>query len=113
MRNEIIKMDTIILATPVYWYSMSGRMKVFLDRFTDLLKVEKELGRHLRGKSLAVFTTSNGDNLGVDFWHPFVKTANYLGMQYLANAHFLEGDIKAKNIEVDFVNDLLKARTNL
>jgi|GEM_PF-323575 len=113
IRNEIIEMDTLILATPVYWYSMSGRMKVFLDRFTDLLKIEKDLGRQLRDKSLAVFTTSNGDNLGADFWHPFVKTANYLGMHYLANAHFFEGDIAKPDLEVDFVNDLLTARANL
>ena len=39
-RNKIIKAETIIFATPVYWYSMSGRMKVFLDRMTDLLKIE-------------------------------------------------------------------------
>jgi len=32
IREEIISADRLILATPVYWYSMSGRMKVFLDR---------------------------------------------------------------------------------
>lgn len=113
VRNEIIKLDTLILATPVYWYSMSGRMKVFLDRFTDLLKIEKDLGRQLRGKSLAVFTTSNGSNLGADFWHPFVATTNYLGMNYLANAHYHESEIGQEGIAADFVNDLLKARTDL
>ncbi len=113
IREEIIKADTLILATPVYWYSMSGRMKVFLDRFTDLLKIEKDLGRQLRGKSLAVFTTSNGGNLGDDFWRPFVETANYLGMKYLANAHFLEEDIAQAEIELNFVNDLLTASSDL
>lgn len=29
--------DVLIFATPVYWYSMSGIMKVFFDRITDLL----------------------------------------------------------------------------
>ncbi len=110
IREEIIQADTLILATPVYWYSMSGRMKVFLDRFTDLLKIEKDLGRKLRGKSLAVFTTSNGDNLGADFWRPFVETANYLGMNYLANAHFFEEDVTQSDVELSFVNDLLTAR---
>ena len=41
MRNLIEKYDTLILATPVYWYSMSGIMKVFFDRITDLLEIEK------------------------------------------------------------------------
>ncbi|MCP4458779.1 MAG: NAD(P)H-dependent oxidoreductase [Cytophagales bacterium] len=38
------------MATPVYWYSMSGIMKVFLDRIYDVLTIEKELGRKLHGK---------------------------------------------------------------
>lgn len=113
IRNTVIKADTLVLATPVYWYSMSGRMKVFLDRFTDLLKIEKDLGRQLRGKSMAVFTTSNSDNLGENFWHPFVHTANYLGMKYLANAHYLEADLAKEAVELDFVNDLLTARSHL
>ncbi len=113
MRDRVLNMDILILATPVYWYSMSGRMKVFLDRFTDLLKIEKDLGRKLRGKSLAVFTTSNGGNLGDGFWPPFIETANYLGMKYLANAHFLEENIEKNGVEDAFVNNLLTAYSNL
>jgi len=79
--------DILIFATPVYWYSMSGIMKVFFDRFTDLLTIEKELGRKLRRKKMGVISSSNGDNLGEYFWLPFSKTANYLGMKYLGNVH--------------------------
>ncbi len=113
IRESVIKADTLILATPVYWYSMSGRMKVFLDRFTDLLKIEKDLGRQLRGKSMAVFTTSNGGNLGENFWIPFIETASYLGMNYLGNAHYLDDDLEKEDLELDFVNDLLTARSHL
>src|SRR5690606_21365681 len=77
--KEIIeKYDTLIFATPIYWYSMSGIIKVFFDRFTDLLTVEKELGRKLRGKKMAVISCSIGDNLGDNFWFPFSETAKYL-----------------------------------
>ncbi|GEO69192.1 flavodoxin family protein [Levilactobacillus acidifarinae] len=27
--------DTVVLSTPVYWYNMSGQLKVFLDRWFD------------------------------------------------------------------------------
>lgn len=27
--------DTIVLSTPVYWYNMSGQLKVFIDRWFD------------------------------------------------------------------------------
>lgn len=82
MRTVTENYDLLILATPVYWYSMSGIMKVFLDRLTDLLDIDKESGRKLRGKKLAVVSSSLGDNLGDSFWLPFKATAEYLGMEY-------------------------------
>ena len=89
--------DFWILATPVYWYSMSGLMKKFIDRFTDLLTIEKGLGRKLRGKQLAVIASSNGGNLGDQFWIPFQMTADYLGMTYRGGQHFVDGqDIESR-----------------
>ncbi|MEM1220618.1 MAG: NAD(P)H-dependent oxidoreductase [Bacteroidota bacterium] len=88
-----------VFATPVYWYSMSGRMKNFLDRFTDLLKIRKDLGRQLRGKNMAVVTSSNGGNLGNDFFIPFRASAEYLGMHYVAEGHTLQGENNAAVLE--------------
>jgi len=87
MRTIIGKYDTIVFATPVYWYAMSGILKVFFDRITDLLTIEKDLGRALRGKKMATISCSYGNNLGTAFWLPFEKSADYLGMAYLASAH--------------------------
>ncbi|WP_235819752.1 flavodoxin family protein [Flavobacterium davisii] len=50
MKQIIKKYDTLLFATPIYWYSMSGIMKVFFDRFSDLIRIEKDLGRQLRQK---------------------------------------------------------------
>ncbi|MEP6929240.1 MAG: NAD(P)H-dependent oxidoreductase, partial [Flavobacterium sp.] len=54
IRRIIEKYDTLIFATPIYWYNMSGIMKVFFDRISDLIRIEKETGRKLRGKKIAV-----------------------------------------------------------
>ncbi len=35
MKDVVNQYDVIIFATPVYWYSMSGILKVFFDRLTD------------------------------------------------------------------------------
>src|SRR6056297_2974216 len=98
MADLIKKYDTLIIATPVYWYSMSGIMKVFFDRITDLLTIRKELGRKLRGKKMAVISCSIGNNLGEYFWLPFSETANYLGMEYLGNIHTITGDNNEQKI---------------
>ncbi|WP_067150957.1 flavodoxin family protein [Pseudotamlana agarivorans] len=87
IRELLDNYDTIVFATPVYWYAMSGIMKVFFDRLTDLITIEKELGRKLRGKNMAVISSSHGENLGEHFWLPFQSTATYLGMNYLGHAH--------------------------
>lgn len=102
IKQIIEKYDTIIFATPVYWFSMSGIMKVFFDRFTDLLTIEKELGRKLRGKKMAVISCSNGDNIGEYFWLPFSETAKYLGMKYIGNVHTIT-DKDNKLIITEFI----------
>ena len=79
--------DRIILASPVYWYTMSAQLKVFLDRFTDLLQTHKSLGRQLRGKQLGVLSCANGTQINASFYDAFRLTAEYLGMRYAGEWH--------------------------
>ncbi|MBK8244345.1 MAG: NAD(P)H-dependent oxidoreductase [Saprospiraceae bacterium] len=111
MRRIINKYDVFIFATPVYWYAMSGKMKTFFDRFTDLLDDEKELGRKLRTKSMAAISSSQGSNLGDGFWLPFSNSAEYLGMKYLGNTHFVTGQNEKENMTyfIDLINKSTKA----
>lgn len=99
MKDLITQYDTFIFATPVYWYAMSGIMKVFFDRITDLLEIEKNLGRKLRGKNMAALSCSVGNNLGDAFWLPFSETAGYLGMNYLGNVHVVVGEANNQELE--------------
>lgn len=108
MQKIITDYDVMIFATPVYWYAMSGIMKTFFDRFTDLLDVEKELGRKLRTKSMAAISSSQGSNLGDNFWLPFTESAKYLGMNYFGNAHFVTGNDESEKMSkfVEKINGL-------
>lgn len=87
MKRIVDTYDTIIFATPVYWYSMSGVMKIFFDRISDCLKIEKEVGRKLRGKSMGMISCGSGSEPVKGFSMPFVQTANYLSMQYVGDIH--------------------------
>ena len=101
IKSIIEKYDTLIFATPVYWYSMSGIMKVFFDRFSDLIRIEKETGRKLRGKNMFVISNSHDDELDNSFYIPFQKSAAYLGMNYSGNLHFNADKINTiTNIEL-------------
>ena len=94
IKSVLEKYDTIVFATPVYWYAMSAIMKVFFDRFSDLIKIEKETGRKFRGKSMFVVSNSYDEELDYDFYMPFRLSANYLGINYLGNKHFSYRTIK-------------------
>jgi NAD(P)H-dependent FMN reductase len=87
MKSVVEVYDTILLATPVYWYTMSGIMKMFLDRFSDLLSIEKALGRKLKGKKLGVLSCSVGSLCPTHFYEPFELSALYLGMRYAGTIH--------------------------
>lgn len=112
--TEIIKnYDTIIFATPVYWYTMSGILKVFFDRFSDLIRIHKDTGRKLRGKNMAMLSCSNSDTINDGFTEPFKLSADYLGMNYLGDIHtWVESDdipdAVKENIDA-FIKNIKKA----
>ena len=112
VRNIVDNYDTIIFATPVYWYSMSAIMKVFFDRLSDLITIEKDLGRELRGKNMAALSCSVGGNLGDAFWLPFKHTAKYLGMTFLGGFHNVTVENESLTIDqmglTEFIADVKK-----
>jgi multimeric flavodoxin WrbA len=100
MKDIVNKYDTIIFATPVYWYSMSGIMKTFFDRITDCIKIEKEIGRKLRGKTMGMISCGSDSELKEGFKMPFVESANYLGMHYLGDIHtWMENEIISETLK--------------
>lgn len=77
-----LKHDHVVFATPVYWYSMSGLMKTFFDRFTDLVTIQKKTGRFLAGKNTFLFAVGADPLLPPGFEVPFILTSSYLQMKY-------------------------------
>ena len=104
IRKIIENYNTLIFCTPVYWYSMSGILKVFFDRFSDLIRIEKDTGRKLRNKNMYVISNSHDDQLDYDFYIPFKKSAEYLGMHYLGNLHFNADTFQNKSNELELIN---------
>lgn len=81
--EALVKKPFWILATPLYWYTMSAQMKIFMDRLSDLVTIRKDLGRSLCGISVAVLATGTEDRLPEGFELPFRLTCDYLDMRYI------------------------------
>ncbi|WP_341502652.1 NAD(P)H-dependent oxidoreductase [Gallaecimonas sp. GXIMD4217] len=79
--RQLLGYRRIHFASPVYWYCMSAQMKIFFDRLSDLLKIEKALGRQLRGKQAGVLATGGGPAPAC-FEEVFRRSFGYLGMHY-------------------------------
>lgn len=95
--DALLEYDTWLLITPVYWYSMSAQLKVFVDRITDCLTSHKAKGRKLSAKSLAVITCGSDDSKTPGFFVPFRMSAEYLSMQYLGDHHtWIDAEIRAE-----------------
>lgn len=92
--EKLISYDNWIFATPVYWYAMSAIMKTFFDRISDILRIRKELGRALKGKSMALLYCSSHPDDNYDFFEiPFKLSADYLEMKYLSSVHTWADDL--------------------
>lgn len=110
--DTVIQCDRLIIATPVYWYTMSASMKRFVDRLSDLTSIYKDRGRLLRGKDLAIISSYSVHPEGKNgFEEIFMNTAKYLGMNYLGCYFYYSGNdesILEKNIHSanEFINQL-------
>jgi multimeric flavodoxin WrbA len=91
LAEKMVDHNPLILATPVYWYSMSALMKTFVDRWSDLITIRKDLGRKLVGKDLYVIT-SYGGTLPKGFEHPFSQTCDFLKMNYRGCFYYYSGE---------------------
>jgi multimeric flavodoxin WrbA len=67
---------------------MSGLMKNFMDRFTDLITVEKQRGRQLRGKKTFLLAVGADKELPEGFEIPFRLTSEYFKMTYLGAIYY-------------------------
>ena len=81
LMEQALSHSLLILATPIYWYTMSAHMKIFIDRLSDFLSIRKDIGRKLRGKNLFVIASFE-TSLPKNFEDPFSHTCEYLGINY-------------------------------
>ncbi|AYC28613.1 flavodoxin family protein [Paenisporosarcina cavernae] len=84
--QELMKHDEMVLATPIYWYGMSGLMKNFVDRWSQAMRDEKyEALREKIGQKKLYVVAVGGDNprlKGLPLIQQFQYICDYFGMTF-------------------------------
>ncbi|MEB6269385.1 NAD(P)H-dependent oxidoreductase [Staphylococcus epidermidis] len=108
--NNVIKSDIIIFLTPLYWYSMSASMKLFIDRWTETLRNSeiKDFKKNMSQKKYFIVIIG-GDNPKVKS-KPLVNQFKYIfEFMGINNYNFLIGEgVKPFDILDDklFLNEI-------
>lgn len=65
--NKVLSTDALVIATPIWWYGMSGHLKNFFDRlfcyFAASYPDHQAVQRALRGKRVALVLSAEENNL--------------------------------------------------
>ena len=104
--------NIIIFSTPVYWYAMSGIMKIFFDRLTDIVTINKEIGRGLKGKKILGIAVGAEDLLPLGFEIPFKLTSEYFEMEFVGLLYFKSKNFKNINSSKEKIIEIIKTSAN-
>ena len=76
------KADAIVIASPVYWFTISAQAKLCIDRWYAL---ESPTGNALRGKQIGIVLTYGDTDLytsgGINAIHTFESMFRYIGAE--------------------------------
>ena len=76
------KADAIVIASPVYWFTLSAQTKLCIDRWYAL---ESPQGSTLRGKQIGILLTYGDTDLytsgGINAIHTFESMFRYIGAE--------------------------------
>ena len=106
--ETMLQYQSIVLATPVYWYAMSGLMKTFFDRFSDLISTRKEVGRKLKDKYFFLLVVGFDPKIPKGFEIPFRLTTEYFDAHFVDTLYFSVNKNIAVNPSVERISTFLE-----
>lgn len=104
--EQFLKTDVIIFATPVYWFGMSGQMKVFIDRWSQYMRDERFHFLEATAKQKAYVLLAGGSDpkiTAMPLIQQFQYIFNFVGMSfedYIIGNAVKPGEIKSDLLSI-------------
>lgn len=100
--DRVLKRDTIVVATPIYWYGLPGTLKTFIDRWSQSLRENrKDFLSRMGDKEAYVITI--GDDEPYQKGQPLIQQFQYIfdfvGIKFVG--HVIGTGNKPEDIEKD------------
>ncbi len=106
--EKILESQGFIIAAPLYWYSVPGRVKNFIDRLTSLENMIVHTGRSLLEGKIAGFIVSGNDSGSIMSIAYLMVTMNSMGVHVpawaLAYHHTSDDVLEDKQAVMDSYN---------
>jgi multimeric flavodoxin WrbA len=84
--DRILPHDTLLFSTPIYWYSMSGTMKNFIDRWSQTLRDPKypDFKKKMASKKAFVIAVGGDDpyTKGLPMIQQFKYIFDFMGIEF-------------------------------
>lgn len=115
--ETVRKSETIIFSTPLYWYSMSSSLKLFIDRWSETLRDNKvkDFKKEMSQKRFIVVIIG-GDSPMIKS-QPLINQFKYIfEFMNISNYEFIVGEgNRPKDIlkDKDFINRLIEVNKSL
>jgi multimeric flavodoxin WrbA len=93
LRDQVLPADALVFATPLYWYGISGQLKIFMDRIICHTRADQpdsaDVKRRLMNKRAAVVVSSEENYPGVlvGLTAQMQEFARYLGHELVGVVH--------------------------
>lgn len=113
--DQMLAHDVIVFSTPIYWYSMSGPMKIFIDRWSQIMRDSDytHFREGMKGKKVYVIAVG-GDTphiKGMPLIQQFQYICQFYGMSfegYVIGKASKPGDIKSNKRALQAASVLLE-----
>ncbi|OYT38387.1 MAG: NADPH-dependent FMN reductase [Desulfurococcales archaeon ex4484_58] len=106
--NKLLESDGFIIVSPIYWYSVSGKLKNFIDRLTSMENMIVHTGRSLLEGKVAGFIVAGNDSGCIQVISYLMVTMNSMGVHIppwaLAYSHEREDVLRDEQAVRDAYN---------